>query len=164
MAVYDNYANDDLLADKSAEAVNVSGNKVVHMVQAVHINPDHGAGAIYRLFKVGANMIPLEIKIVCAAITGAADCDLGIYEEGINGKALDADVLADGLTLATAAGVAAPLNGLKSLTVDNLGKRVYELAGHERKNKDTGYDICLTANSAATAAGVAVVIATFVQG
>lgn len=164
MTTYDNYANDQLLAGKSAEAVNVSGNKVVHMLQTIDIDPAHGAGAIYRLFRVGANMIPLELKVLCAAITGATDCDLGIYEEGIDGKALDADVLADGLTLATAAGIAAPLNGLKTLTLDNIGKRVYELAGHTRENKDTGYDICLTTNNAASAAGKAIVIGTFVQG
>ena len=164
MTTFDNYSNDELLAGKSAEAVNVSGNKVVHMIQTVNIGTEDGAGAIYRLFRVGANMIPLEMKVICGAITGATDCDLGIYEEGIGGKVLDADVLADGLTLATAAGIAAPLNGLKSLTLDNLGKRIYELAGHERKNKDTGYDICLTANAAATAAGKVAVLATFVQG
>ena len=41
---------------------------------------------------------------------------------------------------------------------------MYELAGHTRNKKDTGYDVCLTVNTAATAAGKAVVMATFVQG
>lgn len=161
---FDNYANDQLAVGKSAEAVNVSGNKVVKMIQAIDFTTEDGAGAIYRLFRVGSNMIPIDIKVVCEAIAGAADCDLGIYEEGIGGKALDADVFADGFTLAAAAGFTAPLNGLNSLTIADLGKMVYELAGHTRDNKDVGYDICLTANSAATAAGKAVVIATFIQG
>lgn len=162
--IYDNYANEELSAGKATEAVNVSGNKVVHMLQTIAIAPSHGAGAVYRLFRIGANMIPLDVKVLCSAVTGAADCDIGLYEEGVKGKALAADILADGLTLATATGITSPLNGLKSLSLDNVGKRIYELAGHSRNKKDTGYDVCLTANSAATAAGKAVVIATFVQG
>lgn len=162
--VYDNFADNQLLAGKSAEAVNVSGNKAVHVIQTLDIATTHGAGAIYRLFRMGSNMIPVDIKIFCTAVTGAADCDLGIYEEGIGGKALKANVLADGLTLATAKGVSSPLNGLSALTTDNLGKMIYELAGHTRENKESGYDICLTANSAATAAGKVVVLGTFVQG
>lgn len=162
--VYDNFANDQLLVGKSAEAVNVSGNKAVCVIQTFDIATAHGAGAIYRLFRMASNMIPLDIKIFCTAVTGATDCDLGIYEEGVNGKALKANVLADGLTLAAAKGVSSPLNGLSALTTDNLGKMIYELAGHTRENKDSGYDICLTANSAATAAGKVVVMGTFVQG
>lgn len=162
--VYDNFADNQLLAGKSAEAVNVSGNKAVHVIQTLDIATTHGAGAIYRLFRMGSNMIPVDIKIFCTAVTGAADCDLGIYEEGIGGKALKANVLADGLTLATVKGVSSPLNGLSALTTDNLGKMIYELAGHTRENKESGYDICLTANSAATAAGKVVVLGTFVQG
>lgn len=161
---YDNYANEELLADKSAESVNVTGNKTVTAVQSVKLLPAHGAGAVYRLFKTGADMIPVSIEVLSDGVTGATDCDLGIYEEGIGGKALDADVFADGLSLADKAGIEAPLNGLKSLTLENVGKEVWELAGATRANRQTGYDICLTANSAATAEGTAVFKATFVQG
>ncbi len=161
---YDNFANENLLADKSAESVNITGNKTVTAIEKLTLSPDHGAGAVYRLFKVGADMIPVSLEVLTEGVAGASSCDIGIYEEGIGGKALNAKVFADGLSLAEAAGVEKPLNGLKSLTLENVGKEIWNLAGDKRSNRATGYDICVTANAAATAEGTAVFKATFVQG
>jgi len=162
MAV-DKYANENVEEGKRCEALNIAGSKLVTAIAKVNVKADDGADAIYRLFEVGANLVPVDIKIITDAITGGTDYDLGIYK-GSKGEVIDADVLADGLTLATATTIDKPLNGLSALTTDTLGKKIYELAGHTESDKDCGYEIGLKANAAATAAGTAVVIATFVQG
>lgn len=162
MAV-DRYANDDIQNGKIADSVNVSGNNTVTMIQKVNLKANEAAGSIYRLFQVASNMIPVKIDIVNDAIGSAESAyKLGIYEQG--GGALDDDALATGISFKTATKITTPANGLNALTVDTLGKKVYELAGHTVGNKDTGYDIALTAGTAAAAAGTLVVIATFVQG
>lgn len=165
MAV-DKYANEDIQNGKIADSVNVTGNKVVTMIQKVSIAADDGANSVYRLFQVASNMIPVKVDIVHEALAASSSAsssyNLGIYEQG--GEALDADALAAALDLKTAATIAAPKNGLGALTVDTIGKKIYELAGHDVGNKDTGYDIALTAVTPSATAGDLVVIATFVQG
>lgn len=166
MAVVDKYANEDIQKGKIADSVNINGNKVVTMIQKLSVAADDSANSVYRLFQVGANMIPIKIDIVHEALAAASSAsssyNLGIYEQG--GEALDADALATALDLKTAATIATPKNGLSALTVDTIGKKIYELAGHDVGNKDTGYDIALTAVTPSTTAGDLVVVATFVQG
>lgn len=162
MAV-DIYANENVEDGKRCEALNIAGNKLVTAIAKVNVKADDGEGAIYRLFEVGANLVPVDIRILNTAITGGTDYDLGIFK-GSKGEVIDADVLMDGQTLATAAGIEVPLNGLSALDTETVGKRIYELAGHTESDKDCGYEIGLTANAAATAEGTIVVIATFVQG
>lgn len=166
MAVVDKYANEDIQKGKIADSVNINGNKVVTMIQKLSVAADDSANSVYRLFQVGANMIPIKIDIVHKALAAASSAppsyNLGIYEQG--GEALDADALATVLDLKTAATIATPKNGLSALTVDTIGKKIYELAGHDVGNKDTGYDIALTAVTPSTTAWDLVVVATFVQG
>lgn len=161
MTAYDVYANADLSNGKIPDSVNVAGNKTITMIETCDIKTTYGAGSVIRLFKVGANLIPVDIKVVNTAAT-AGVADLGIYEDG--GGVLDADALAASMALGTAAAISAPKCGLAALTNTTLGKKIYELAGHTMKNKATGYELALTITTAATAAGKATVIATFVQG
>lgn len=159
----DIYANENVENGKRCEALGIAGNKLVTAIAKVNVTADDGEGAIYRLFEVGANLVPVDIKIVNDAIAGGTDYDLGIYK-GSKGEVIDADALMDGQTLATAKTLDSAINGLSALDTDTLGKKIYELAGHTESDKDCGYEIALTANAAATAAGTIVVIATFVQG
>ena len=158
--VVDRYANDLLNVDKKAEAVNVAGNKNVTMIQTVDFSTDEAANSVIRLFKVSANLIPVSLKIVTQALGTNAAIKLGIFKEG--GPAYDA--LGSAVSLASAAGIGSPVNGLNALTYATLGKMVYELAGHTVSNKDTGYDIAATISTAASSAGKAVFVAEFVQG
>lgn len=159
MAV-DRYANDRIEKDKLAESVEVAGNKTITMIQTVDFTTDDVKDSIIRLFKVGANLIPVSLKVITEKITGAA-VNIGIYEE--DGKALDNDALGSAVSLNAASTPAAPVEGLNALTVDTFGKKVYELAGHTVSDKDTGYDIALELTAAASA-GKAKFIAVFVQG
>lgn len=160
--VVDRYANDLLNVDKKAEAVNVAGNKNVTMIQTVDFSTDEAANSVIRLFKVSANLIPVSLKIVTQALGTNAAIKLGIFKEG--GPAYDDDALGSAVSLASAAGIGSPVNGLNALTYATLGKKVYELAGHTVSDKDTGYDIAATISTAASSAGKAVFVAEFVQG
>lgn len=159
----DIYANNDLENGKRVESINIAGNNTITMISKFKTAADDGNGSIYRLFEVGANMIPISIKVMCEAGSASTDYDLGIFE-GSKGKAIDADKLADGLSLSTAKGVGSELNGLGALGIADIGKKIYELAGATEANKATGYEIGLTANTASTTAINIVVIATFAQG
>lgn len=164
MAVVDKYANADLENGKLGAAANVAGNKVVTSVVSFNIESGDAANSVYRVFpNLNPCLIPVDIKVMNTAVTGASDVDLGLYE-GEKGNVIDADCLADGLTIATAHAKSAALDGLTSVAVDNIGKQLFELAGHTIANRKDTYDIALTLNGAATADGTVTVIGTFVQG
>lgn len=163
MALTDKYANTAVENGKLANAVNINGRNTFTCIQSVDFDPlnDEDVQSVYRLFKVGANVIPVSLKVITEAITGLT-INLGIYEE--DGVAYNATAFASALSLATAKGVGSELNGLSALTVDTFGKTVYELAGHTVANKETGYDIALSLATQPSTAGKAIFIAEFVQG
>ncbi len=121
-------------------------------------------GSVYRFFKaVPSNLIPVEITITCDAIADVTDFDLGIYKVGVDGAAVEPDVLMDGQTLGSALTRATGHQlGLKDVNVANIGKTLAELSGQTAP--DASYDICLTGNAVGTAAGTVSIIAKFAQG
>lgn len=161
MAV-DKYANADLENGKLGAAANVTGNKVVMSVVNLEVKADDGANSVYRVFPdLNPCLIPVDIKVINTAI-GSCKLDLGIYE-GEKGGAINATALATGLDVGTAHATDAALNGLKAVAVGNIGKKLFELAGHTIANRKDTYDLALKA-TAATANGTITVIGTFVQG
>ncbi len=159
----DIYANENLENGKRVESINIAGNNTVTMISKFKTRADDGNGSIYRLFEIGANMIPIDIKVMCGAGSSGTSYDLGIYE-GSKGKVISVNKLANGISLSAAKGPGTELNGLGALSIENVGKKIYELAGATEADKATGYEIALTANTASTTATDVVVIATFVQG
>ena len=119
-------------------------------------------GSIYKLAMINSNMIPLEIEINCDAIAGATDYDLGFYDN--EGNAVDADVLMDGADINAGKAIGSEQNGLASLAVENIGKKVWELCGKTVNTKENAYVLALTANTVGTAAGTISVRGEFVQG
>lgn len=166
MAVRDIYANSDLQNGKLADAVAVSGNKTVTIVSTMETLATDSANSVYRFF-VGLNpcLIPVDIQVYNDDLNSSTgdDFDLGIYE-GNGGAVIDKDYLVDGITFATARGKAAPLDGMTTVDIANLGKKLYEHAGHTIKTKKDSYDIALTCNTAANTAGTITLVGTFVQG
>jgi len=121
-------------------------------------------GSIYRLFKVNKNMVPVRIDINCDAITGATDYDLGLYETVENGGAVkDKDVFMASANLSAGKAIGSEQNGLASLTVGNVGKQVYVLAGETGDTGSSEYDVALTADTAGTGAGTIAVRAIFAK-
>ena len=164
MAVVDIYVNEDTENGKLAQAAKCQGNKVVTIVQSFETGATDGNGSVYRVFPdLNPCLIPVDIKIMNDA-TGAAnsDFDLGLYC-GEKGEVIDADCFYDGLNIKTA-NAGTPVNGLSALDIANIGKQLFEIAGHTIANRKDTYDIALTANTAPAAAGTVTVVGTFLQG
>lgn len=164
MAVEDKYVEVNVAAGKLAKAALSSGAGLITMVATEEIAAADDNGSVYRLFKaVPSSYIPVQIDIVCDAITGGTDYDLGLYEVGVGGAAVDKDVLMDGQTLASALTRATGHQlGLQTVNAANATKTLGELSA--QTDIDAAYDIALTANTVGTADGTVTVIAHFVQG
>ena len=109
-------------------------------------------GSTYLLAKdVPSSFKPIKAWIETDAITGGTDYDIGLYNS-ITGAAVDADLLVDGQTLATASKV---LDGLSNVDLANLGalKSLAELLGLTPTTAKAAYDIVLTGNTVGSAAG-----------
>lgn len=163
MAVENKYVRSLTAAGKLEKAGVVMGDKTITMVSTVEIAAADDDGSVYRFFKsVPSNLIPVHISILCDAITGGTDYDLGLYKTAL-GAVVDKDVLMDGQTLATALTRATGDGlGLGAVNVDSVNKTLAELSA--QTTPDTSYDIALTANTVGTAAGTVSIIAQFVQG
>lgn len=162
MAVEDKYVNADTAAGKKAAAVYTNGVYEFTLIATEETAAADDDGSKYRLFKaLPSNLIPVEISIVCDAITDGTDYDLGLYKTNL-GAVVDKDVLMDGQTLATALTRATGHQlGLGAVNAADIGKTLAELSGET--NPDAAYDIVLTANTVGSAAGTISVIAKFAQ-
>lgn len=160
----DIYANSDLEKGKLGAAVAVTGNKTVTSIVSFSVGTDLVANSVVRIFpNLNPCLVPVSIKILNTACTGASDVDLGLYC-GEKGDVIDADALLDGGTIATAHAKGSELEGMSAVTVDKVGKQLFELAGHTIANRKDTYDIALKLNAAPTVAGTVTVIGTFAQG
>lgn len=164
MAVQDKYADSDVAAGKKSKASSSPGDSEIFMVVTEEIAVADDDTSVYRFFKsVPSNYVPTEISIECDAITNGTDYDLGLYKVGIGGAAVDADVLMDGQSLASALTKASGHQlGLQTVDAADGEKTLGELSG--QTDVDASYDICLTANTVGSAAGTVTIRARFVQG
>lgn len=152
MAVEDKYVDADLAADKLASALFATGQEVVVMMATVAVAVADDDLSVYRLFKdVPASLVPIKIAIHNTVITNGTDYDLGLYETNL-GAVVDKDILADGISMASARTIATDNNaGMTTIAIADGGKDLGELSGQTAV--DPGYDIALTANTVGSAAG-----------
>jgi len=163
MAVENKYVTSEWAAATKAYAQNLKaqGAQVVVMSTTFEVAAADDNGSIYRLFSnVPSNYVPLEIKVVNDAITGGSDWDLGVYKPEL-GDVVEVDILADGIDLSSSSTLIAPKNGMLSVDLANIGKKLWELVGSTILDKAPAYDIALTANTVGSGAGTVTVIATF---
>lgn len=123
------------------------------------------AADVRRLFTVGAHEIPVRCQILCDAITGATDIDLGLYRPGVDGAVVDADALADGLNIAAGKAYSDDVDGLSALGVEERGISSFlEIADDVATDDAIGniindsYDLALTYNSDIAAAATVTVL------
>ena len=178
MAVVDKYVRTLVEAGKLEEAPYVNGAKVVGMVASEELAAGDDAASIYRFFKgLNPNLIPIDIKIyVDDAVVGATDCDVGLYEQtddGGTGAVVDKDIFADGIDLSPAGGAVRGggvighdefIDGMATVDIANLTKKLYEHGGHDVTDYKAGYDLCLTVVSDTTVGGTVTMVATFLEG
>ncbi len=122
-------------------------------------------------------MIPIDIKIyVDDAVAGADDVNVGLYEQtdsGGNGAAIDDNCFGDDVDLSPAGGALRGggadgtdewVDGMKSVDIANMTKKLYEHAGHDVSDYTQGYDLVLTCISECTTGGTVTVVAEFLEG
>ena len=164
MAVEDKYVGSLTASGKLVKAALVSGSNEIVMVQTEEIAAADDDGSVYRFFKsVPSSYIPTEITIMTDGITGGTDYELGLYKVGIDGAAIDIDVLMGTQSLASALTRATGHQlGLAAVDIANIGSTLGTLSA--QTNVDAAYDIALTANTVGSGAGTVTIIAKFVQG
>jgi len=129
-----------------------AGGKLKLFRDTVEIAAADDDGSKYRLARLPFNAVIESISIEHDSITGGTDYDLGLYDtpETNSGAVIDADVLADGISLATAG----TKDGFANVDRANKHKKLWELAGlTEAATKLV--DVVLTGNTVGTAAGTA---------
>ena len=157
MAAADAYVDSNIASGLKGASYEDGG--IIVVVQTWEIASTDDAASVYRIRRVPDVLIPLEVTIMTDAITGATDNDLGTYQCGVGGAAIDKDCLMDGQTLASATRT---INGLQTVAIENVGKKkLYELAGDSASRGDV--DLVLTANADPTASGTVTVIAKFIH-
>ncbi len=180
MAGQDYYVDATVEAGKQAEACYSNGSAPVYMIKAFELPVSDGSGTVdvYRVFKgLNPNLIPVDIKIYSDdAIVGATDLDVGLYEQSGDrgdGVEIDDDVFADGIDItagngfqrgAGTAGMDEYLDGLVTVDIADMYKKLYEHAGHDVTDYTQGYDLCITNNVNVTTGGTVTVIAQFIKG
>jgi len=179
MAVENKYVRARIEAGKNDDAPYVNGAEYVGMIASEELAAGDDAASVYRFFKgLTPNLIPVDIKIyVDDAVVGATDCDIGLYEQtddGGVGIEIDKDVFADGIDLTPAGGALRGgdaqvggdeyIDGMKTVDIADLTKKLYEHAGHDVTDYTQGYDLCLTVVSDTTTGGTVTIHATFLKG
>lgn len=160
MAVVDQYVDADLEAGKLASALFSYGAETTVVRATVAVAAADDDTSVYRCFAgVPSSHVPISIQINNSAVTGGTDYDLGLYK-GNGGVVVEVDILADGLSMASARTVATANNvGMTDVPIASLGSSLGELSA--QTDIDANYDIALTANTVGTAAGTIVVTAIF---
>lgn len=158
MAVEDKYVDAKQQAGELMKA-NINGGSAqsTPIIKTFEIAAADDDGSKYRLFSINSQNVIFQLHLVHDGITGGTDYDIGLYETVENGGGVvDADLFADGISLATATAANAYKDGLVTIDKANLAKSIAELLSLSRDpNKE--YDVVLTANTVGTAAGTVTV-------
>lgn len=134
---------------------NIDAGSVRTIIANISIaSADAANGDIYRVATLPVDAVITNVKIKTTALTSATDNDLGFYKTQ-NGSVVDADILADGQTLASAS---KSLDGLKDVSVANTGKTIFDLykavnSAGTALDGEKYVDVALTINTAPTANG-----------
>ena len=162
MAVVDLYSQADKESGngKKFPALNGTGIDTFTVVGTATVASGDDDTSVYRvLFDIPSNAVPLNIDITNTAITSGTDYDLGLYETD-SGAVIDKDILADGLSMASARSIALVNNvGMTTVAVANGTQTLGTLSA--QTNVSSSFDIVLTANTVGSANGTIRVNATF---
>lgn len=163
MAVENKYTNADIVAGKKTRPYAAGGGaKVFTMLGTASVVAADDDGSIYRVFSsVPSNLIPIKLEIANTAITNGTDYDFGLYDVD-GGAVVDKDILADGISMASARTIATSNNaGMTTITLVDL-KTLAELSAEA--SPPPAYDIAFTANTVGSADGTIRVLGFFVEG
>lgn len=156
----DSYVEANIAAGKKPSAVNGLGTELYYIENTVSVLAADSDGDIYRVFAdVPSNYVPVKITIHNTAITGGTDYDLGLYDVS-SGAVVDKDILADGISMATARTIATDNNaGMTTIGIANGTQTLGTISAET--DVPAAYDIALTANTVGSADGTIRVSAWF---
>lgn len=149
MAVYNDYVDAKILANRIAPAQSSQGVKAVHFLVSFVTVAAHDAGSIYRVLRgIPCTAVPYSFWIVTDGVTAMNDVDVCLYKtmvpgSGVAGAEVGTEVLASAIDLSSSVARTAPKDGLGNITHANWGKPLWELAGQTREARETSYDIGL---------------------
>jgi len=156
MPVENKYTDAATVAGNTAEP-GANAQEIVRMVGYATVAAADDDGSVYRVFKnVPSSFHPQRITVMCSAITGGTDYELGIYNTDLGGV-VNKGLFMTGQTLATASRV---IDGMAAVSLPNIGNKatIAELFSLTPTTARSSYDIALTADTVGTAAGDIVVI------
>lgn len=122
-----------------------------------------GDDSVMHILRLKTTDVPISLIRYNDALSGATDVDIGIYAPLRDGGAVySADCFADGISLASAS-VVGVQQRFTSADINGCKKMMWELAG---LTADPGgeMDICLTLNTAGSAAGDITLVAEILDG
>lgn len=163
MAVENKWADSDLEAGNRSNPARVAGGQVREFSAQLEIAAADDDGSIYKIARLPANAILTKLELHSDAIAGATSYSVGLYEEdGTTVIDLDEFMAATDINAGNAIG--SPLNAMSAVAIENLAKKLYELAGHTVDTKKKGYVLAITATTAGSAAGTISLRGRYIQG
>lgn len=154
--VEDKYVDPATALGNTAEP-GANGQEIIRMIATVELAAADDDGSKYRLFKdVPSSFKPLACTVMCDAITGGTDFELGVYDRNL-GAVVNKGLFMTNQTLATASRV---LNGLAAVDIADIGakKSIAELLSLTPTTAKPAYDIVLTGDTVGSGAGTVTVI------
>ena len=132
----------------------VKGGRVIAISGNFETLSADDAGSKYRLCRLPANAVPLQLEINQDSIAGFTEIDIGLYDTLEQGGAVkDIDCFSDGVDQNGGYAVGSELNGLSAVPIASLGDQIYEFAGDDAPTPNGEYDLVMTCVSEVTAAG-----------
>ena len=151
-------------ADTINQAYKGSGVEGLFINKTISIANGDSANSVYRIAQIPSNYVPFLGMVTTAGIAGLTDCDFGLHlptEQG--GAVIDKDAFIDGVNLSSAVTIASPSVMFAAISAANFDKNLNVLESHKSSEYQT-YDLTLTLNAAASAAGTINVRALFING
>jgi len=160
MAVQDKYAETLQNSDGNTfaqfnPAIFTGGLDLKVAFNRVEVATADDANSVYRIFRdVPASIVPVFLLIGADAAIDIADMNIGLWKPNF-GAVVSENCLADALNPSggIALTLAAALNGLAAIAIDNRYKKLYEHGGHSLTTKLGAYDIGIKSISNPGAAG-----------
>jgi hypothetical protein len=163
MAVENKWVNADVEAGKKGNPALIMPGQVFGFACTFEVVAADDDGSVFKLAKLGANMIPVSLTWNSDAITGFTSADLGLYKE--DGTEADKNLFMAAHDVNGGFARGSELNGLHDLAIENIGKKLYELLGLTVATRSQdAYILAMTANTIGSGAGTVSITGTFLQG
>jgi hypothetical protein len=172
MAVINDYVDANILAGKKANPANIMPGQIFGIAGTFEVAAADDNGSIYRIARLSSNMIPYELCVMGDDALDITHVDVGLYLPGAGGAVVDLDCFADNLATNGDAIDSADLacNALFSLPIDDIGKKLWEIAAVKAAGTYTDakhpseFDLAITAKSEPGAAATVSFRGLFLQG